>query len=283
MDVNVDWFIHIVREVCMDRDKDTLLRGLLACLFGAIIGALLASKFGVYTWWLGAIIGGPITYLTYDLKQVAAAGKQAYREVIAWHPATTWWKAWFAGVFNCFGAALTLSSLGWILFNLQFFLGWLGPVSTAEIAISAIFIPLIAGVICLITTTVAFVLATEADLERMSHNLRYIRNPLKFYFRYAPAALWTGIPVVLRKCCLFLVRMAMKIPACASKLGEWFKRTFVLIHSEYRMIAGADAVLGATAVYMLDSWLAGLAIVAVLYLVNVELVAKRWLGIQPQR
>ena len=44
----------------------------LACFFGAFIGTLIAEELG-YFWILGALSGGLVGYLTYNIREVISA------------------------------------------------------------------------------------------------------------------------------------------------------------------------------------------------------------------
>jgi len=69
-----------------------------SCLLGAFIGGLISIEIanyfalGKYFWFIGALFGGAVSYLAYDLGQVKDGVVHGYRRAVAWRPDTKWWK-----------------------------------------------------------------------------------------------------------------------------------------------------------------------------------------------
>lgn len=70
----------------------------LACMLGGFIGALVSLEIartfaiGEYFWIIGALIGGGISYLAYDLQEIKAGMSRAWQKTISWKPDKKWWK-----------------------------------------------------------------------------------------------------------------------------------------------------------------------------------------------
>ena len=61
------------------------LRIFLACFFGAFLGALIAPRPG-YLWWLGALSGGGVSYLSYNIREIIRAIPRAWTMASVWRP-----------------------------------------------------------------------------------------------------------------------------------------------------------------------------------------------------
>jgi hypothetical protein len=262
-------------------NKNRLLRGILACAFGAITGMFIAFQLGFYLWWIGALVGGGLAYLAYDFKEVTNAGKQAYREVVAWQPDKGWWKLYLTYVSNSFGAGLTLGVTIWAFASFMAWIEGVEPVSAGAVARSALMIPMTGCVLALITGTFGCFMP-KLVMQSLSDDTKYFRNPLTFFLVRVPFFCLIAGAVMIAAGVLYLYGAAVKTWKALKVVSRWLKRTFVLVHSEYRLMVGMDTALGVAGGYMLGNFLIGVALAVVLFVVNVELVAKRYLRLTPQ-
>src|ERR1051326_6289964 len=83
-----------------------VLKVLLACAFGAFIGAIVALRLNQYFWWVGMLTGGLVGYLTFEVKEVAAAMSAAWRTLRQGETGWTYWKQ----VFHFFKWSLAAAS-----------------------------------------------------------------------------------------------------------------------------------------------------------------------------
>jgi hypothetical protein len=85
---------------------------------------------------------------------------------------------------------------------------------------------------------------------------------------------------IILLCCLLprtILWIIRKVPFIATFLGQVAKRTFILIHSEIRLLCMTDAMLGALAGYFCGNALIGGVAGAILGVLNYKLVSVRWL------
>ena len=63
--------------------------------------------------------------------------------------------------------------------------------------------------------------------------------------------------------------------------GLFFKNVFILIHSEFRLLCGVDAAIGAVIGYFAGYVIVGLIVGGILGVLNYELISRRWLKLVP--
>lgn len=251
----------------------------LACFIGAVIGALLALQFNHYFWWAGILLGGITGYLSYEFKAVMWAVKSVsgivWREMTQQKyniPAIPFDKIKTVGklvvsilfvlVPCCFTlviALLIVASWAIVIFFLDLFPEDLGVLSNAGLTL-----------VCLLPGF-AFISYVCQVFHETESNPSMIKSAIKEF-------IWLNGLVVL---CFVIPRgllwLTMRIPPAVTFLIRVAKRTFILIHSEIRLLCMTDAMLGALVGYFCGNALVGGVAGAVLGVVNYKLVSVRWL------
>lgn len=247
---------------------------LLACAAGAFIGSLVALEIHASLWWLGLLVGGGTGYILYDFQEVIRALRYAWRLIPSWRP------DWRDAMRNC---ARALRFAGWeVLGVLAFLTNAIPPllvfvwcVSKTDLATSLIKMGLVLGCMAAILSGFCFLLGLASWLEGkrepvLAEGLRiHVFATLCYYLPlgallglwYAGVGLWEG-----------------------GKFGYRFgKIFFLLIHSDFRLLCGVDAALGAAVGYFCDSALVGTLAGGLIGGINFEVVSKRLLRVQTVR
>jgi hypothetical protein len=244
-----------------------------ACFTGAALGAVVAMQLH-YFWWLGILVGGATGYLSFSFREVMAAA------VTAWNTLS--------------GGGLKGHALKTGLVNAARFLAILGCVIVG--AVSA-FILLI-GVIMLCTAT------PEVTSRWHAVPAASARMPIPRVFWLSAAAgvlvlgsalfvwilrlpdrkrTWTAMvgcvaatPLVLPLTLAF-VFLSVIVPPGIRFMGRLARQTFILVHSEVRLLCLTDALLGALIGYLFANALIGGLAGAALGWLNYRFISVRWL------
>jgi hypothetical protein len=226
---------------------DKTARIFLACVIGGGIGTLVALQLDHF-WGFGALLGGLVGYLVYDLEQVIEMIPVAWNKVSEWKPNKE---------------KLTRISLA-ILF----------PVN---VAITSILVPIfLAGMskeylitlIGIYGWCMVFYLCFNASRSRNANDdLIYVLriNPFTVYIYYPAKMVIWAVP---------------RIPSGLMIIARFIKTLFVLIHSDLRLLCGIDSLIGSAIGYFTGNVLIGALVGGVLGVLNYELVSKRWLKVE---
>jgi hypothetical protein len=236
----------------------------MACAFGALVGATVALQLSPIFWWVGMLAGGLVGYLTYDLREVGRAIVTAGREV--------WGKFFFAlpsledvkAIFYTTAATLHLLILIALFSELIFYL--VAPFDFIEafklfVTVVGLFstacLPMVIGLYFIEGTTASQKIIVAKDVI---HRINLIYGGIYL------------VPYLLiKETILFL-----------AKTPRFVYRVFILVHSEFRLLCGFDAALGAAIGYFAGSATLGALIGGVAGVINYELVSKRWLKLVPK-
>lgn len=225
----------------------------LACAFGTGIGAIIALQFGIYFWWLGPIIGGLVSYLSYEFKTVILAIPVAWKKTIS-----VFRKPVPEGIKALFWYLIFFSSLTTNCLILQF----LNPrISMAP----CIFL----YALCACIFFCAGVMIGSKEMSQLSKRQKVFLlscSPI-FFFTFWPLA---SLFITAK----FLIK-TFPIIARFSKIIFW------QIHSEERLLCLVDAALGAGIGYFYHNALIGALSGGILGVINYEIVSKRLLKLVP--
>ena len=245
-----------------------------ACFIGAGLGALVALHLH-YLWWVGIAVGGATGYLSYSFGEVIKAA------VTVWHNLSGGgfkggaWKASLlqaaqvlavlAGIFVG-AASLLILSIGALMLctaTPETSSTWTAD-STAPadaMPIPRVFwICAAAGVLAIAGVLCASILRLPNRKQAWAVLLGCIAaTPLVLPITLAAIFVFTVVPRGVR----FLLKMA--------------RRTFILIHSELRLLCMTDALVGALVGYLCGNALVGGAIGAGLGWVNYRFISVKWL------
>lgn len=252
----------------------------IACFLGGVIGAFLALEiasyfsWGKYLWFIGAIIGGGISYLTYDLKEVGRGVKQAWRTTISYRPNWARWKEilTFSGLAGAAGFSTSYCLvLFWVAVEVvfkgdKFFM-------TPMIFIIAFF-SLLSGYAGLVLS------ANEENymIDKKKLKLFVIWfNPLMVTFYWPAFGLWW----VLRHLPFYLIQTVKFAKITAKTAVLLVCRVFIYIHSYERVLCLSDAALGAAIGFFASSAIIGGLTGALIGVLNYEIVSVRLLHLKP--
>lgn len=268
----------------------------LATGLGAFVGSLLALELGGWMWWLGALTGGLVGYLTYEFKAVLKALPVAWRAAwtaVAWRPPAKTGKV----IRRIFVPAWLTYTYGYVSYGIPFLTGFplfLSAIpnsqgdylnfSWASLVGAHIFGYVLFGVIAL--SPAVFTMAPSRCYSSryrfrllLKANAKFRRgcNPALVYGYWLPRGLWwlvTGLGqaiICLPAAAIATLRLVL----------SFVKALFLAVHSEIRLLCGVDAAIGATIGYFSGNAVFGLMAGGVVGVLNFELVSKRWLRLVP--
>ncbi len=239
------------------------LKNMLACALGAVIGAFVALNVWPGLWWIGLVVGGLFGYLAGDFHEVVGAARLAGKKFFGFRPD-----------FNRHVFPLLKLLTTTITGNMVLVLGIISaksfvlvPMGLEELGsaqIGTIFIFII-----LMTIWLWFVLdRTGFGLEPMG------KWWMDLWIVSPPALIFYWLP------CMVVAVVKNFVPAmCKCAAFVWM--VYVLIHSDWRLLRMLDAATGAAVGYFAGSIAAGALAAGICWLINSELVAKRWLRVVP--
>lgn len=241
---------------------------------GAGIGALLALQWAMF-WWAGALVGGVIGYLAYDLPEFARAVRTTWKKMWAWRIPQGYWRAvgWTsAGLLSlvvtvCLGVMALLALCGSSRPSVELWAA-MGGVCLAGVFCSVLMVALA------LFANASPVLRSEAVLDTFRFYLHQW-NPVKVYL-YWPV--W-GMVWCLKR----LPRVLAAAPRVIANMAIWTAQfvvaVFRLIHSDLRLLCGVDAMLGAAIGFFAGSALVGAVAGGIIGVLNFEILSKRVLGL----
>jgi hypothetical protein len=245
---------------------------LFACFAGAALGAAVALQLH-YFWWVGLLVGGATGYLSYSLREVINAAVTAWNTLAGGLKGRAWKTALrdalvVLAVLACVlvGAASTLLlSVGALA--LATTAPESSPIWTEVPAVSGpmqiprwFWISAVVGVLVLGGILSAWILRSSDRKQAWMAVLGCIAiTPLV-------------LPITLG-----VVFLGAIIPKGARFMWRMARLTFILTHSQMRLLCMTDASVGALIGYLCGNALIGGAIGAVLGLVDYRFTSMRWL------
>ena len=239
----------------LDKEDITMERGLrviIACVIGAALGTLIALELDQNFFWVGLIAGGLIGYLSYDWQGVFCAIPRACRAAKGWKADKLSRQYLRWQMLYWAMAVMYMSTLPWVLIVYE---------SGAEFSIGSWIYE--AALYMFFVLAMAFGSAGESaewKRERIIKAKRDCRNiaPHTVLLRHVP---------------------------------RFFRRLFLLIHSEMRLLCGVDALIGAGIGYYArdasplvasvggyaSSVIIGALAGGLLGLLNYAVITERWL------
>lgn len=262
-------FSGIFRKEVMQAEK----RIAVACFIGATLGALIAFQFNQYPWWLGILIGGLIGYLSYEFKTFIRALKRAWTEVSEKQSGEIG-----RGIIRelkaisrvaAFIMQILLLGFSWTV--ILWFLVLLPGTERSEMMLL---------VLTCLSLSAFTGIAVILSLLFLGPRDKYSIPPLQFGIY----ALKTANPITVL--CYWIPRGALWIlqqtPLIAVFTGRVAKRTFIMVHSELRLLCLTDAMLGAFIGYWCGNVLIGGVAGAVCGVLNYKLISVHWLKLVPR-
>lgn len=245
-----------------------------ACALGAFLGAFTALElaahfsFGKYIWFIGAIIGGSVAYLTYDFKTVCRGIAHTWRKMRAWRPQPTVWRILRLHVMlfvNGFIAGFGL--LFWS--SVFYFLAVRPDVDIIDaVLFASSFLSGIVGVL----VSFSFFSSLSSDSFR------------ELVLRYEETRRYAFCIIVLPWHVIRLIVYASRrIPSAALFVARFAKQVFIYIHSNERLLCLTDAAIGSAIGYFAGSALAGAIAGGLFGILNYEVISVHVLKIAPKR
>lgn len=216
------------------------LKILLSCLIGSGIGTFIALSVNSWFWWTGALAGGLIGYLSYDFKNVVKTIPRAWRATVNWKPN---WQYWIS------------VPLYFMLFNMLALNVWIilyalgGRIMYPDRFLYCVI------VFEVIALCLSFFRLKLDVLEIYSN--RDIAISIAFW---SPLGISVGILCGIGLGFLYVLTVIierslggiLKIPAATVAVGRFFKKLFLLIHSEVRLLCAVDSMFGVIAGYLIS-------------------------------
>ena len=243
-----------------------------ACFTGAALGAVVALQLH-YFWWVGILVGGATGYLSYSFREVISAAVTAWNTLVGGLKGRAWKAALLdalvvlavlACVFVGAASALLLSVGALMLATTapESSSVWAAvPAASGPMPIPRVFwISAVVGVLVLGSFLSAWILRSSDRKQAWMAVLGCIAiTPLVLPAALGVVFLWAVIPKGAR----FMWRLA--------------RQTFILVHSQARLLCLTDALVGALIGYLCGNALIGGAIGAVLGLLDYRFTSVRWL------
>lgn len=229
---------------------------------GAGIGVLVALQMNHFFWWVGAVVGGFVGYLTYDFKEVVKAVPHAWHRASSWRPSenlkgVVLWviTILFLGFF-CWGSLATL--LGF----------WFNEIPRTAEAI--LIIPLFMGFGLCLWALACFTMSEylrNANLKEATIWALRETNPIMVLFWHLPRGCW------------YTTKWSVTVAIPTTR--RFLKELFFLVHSDIRLLCGLDAALGACAGYFFGNALIGAIAGGIFGVLNYEIFSKKVLKVVP--
>lgn len=258
----------------------------LACFLGATTGTIAALfaavQFGHGLWILGPLLGGCVSYLSYEFSNVLQALGDACREIRSEYHSGFFLtrekltnllrKVVWLGMFALWLVLIPCTGFCWVL-----------PVSVFVFGYTEVSV----GLICALSL-MSFMLGLMLNLIYYRGESDKIES-LVLKDKFVCLINTNPIPVVCRWLPRRIIWCVVRIPKFLRLLCRVAKRVFIRIHSEMRLLCFTDGLIGGTAGYLfrgaLSDGLAGTifsvilggAVGAVCGILNYRLVSIRWL------
>ena len=236
----------------------------MACLLGAGIGAFVALQMGRSFWWIGALVGGLIGYLSYDFKEVAMAVPRAWRSASGWRPLEDLKEVGlilfvFSTLILLWGSVMVLLSFGF------------SPPPALKLDIRVLSGMTTGFFVSVYIIALVFAFAGREIKSMDDRSLCKLvfcnANPITVCFWHLPRGCWHAVKW----------SVLVALPAVA----RFLKELFLLVHSDIRLLCGLDAALGSAIGYFAGNAFIGAIAGGLFGVANFELLSKRVLKMVP--
>jgi hypothetical protein len=254
----------------------------LACFLGASIGALVALQLGHHLWWLGMLVGGCIGYISYNFREIPHTVVAVWQELPEAKEITDGLR-----VFGKCSLEVTTFIVGlFSIISCEF--AAVGACGVASDILSHRMNPATAfrqsgmwpGFLLFTTALVivamigVFVMTRNGDNDAQDCRkavlvLGLLFNPMSLLVTVPLAAAALGSYVAYE-----LIKVGIKLIVAVFRTA---KQTFLLVHSDIRLLCMTDAAFGALVGYLCGNALIGGLAGAISGVANYELVSKRLL------
>ncbi len=235
-----------------------------ALLLGGFIGTIIALQLQTNFWWVGMIAGGFVGYMTYQVKEVVAAFKAAWRAGINWQPNWVEWNNYWSLAKWTVSAACATSVTMWI--TLIAVAEFIDHLEGKEGMLPSVEVLLFLMSAFLGFATFFGLLFALTDKEHEKQNL--IKNS-RFALAYLnPVSVCLELIALLLFTTYFSVVgigwLIIQSPAGARITGSFISQFFRLIHSDMRILIGCYCALGTGIGYFTgNAIIGGIASVAI--------------------
>lgn len=243
----------------------------LSCFFGAAIGAVIALEVHLYFWWVGALAGGLVGYIGYDVRRFIAAIPEAWNYAVSGEGRRMAKQGLIAAIIS---SAILIP--GVLLIS--------GFVYQKQIHA---FLP--AGYQVGEVWSIYFGMSVASFLVLQVMLGHYIEVPKWKELEWMHALLLNHVALLLFTPVLAIcIALAFVIGASVVAFNvvrtgiRFTKHLFILVHSEARLICGCDAAIGATIGFFAGSPLIGGIVGAAVGVLNYEIISKRLLKLAPR-
>ncbi|MBU1046866.1 hypothetical protein KKH36_03765 [Patescibacteria group bacterium] len=250
--------------------KNRSLKIFIACAFGAGIGSMISLEINKAFWWLGIPAGGLVGYFSYEFKSVIQAFKKAWGEV------TSFDSNFYKEVERVTWKAIALGSIGFAFTPV--YLGLQSSLLFNENSFNKHPILMILFVLSYNLFIIPCVFkAIDRGKKKMNKDdwkeiFFKVTNPLLIFFYW---------PFVSFKCIFkALWWILFEIPVAVVMTASIIKKTFILIHSDIRLICGLDAAIGTAIGYYTGFVLVGMIVGGIIGVINYKLVSRKILKLK---
>jgi hypothetical protein len=256
-------------------------RIVVACFMGAALGALIALQLNRYFWWLGILAGGAIGYICFRFKEAIQSICRVWKSLPDAEAVTAavktglWNSARLTGVvigIACCAASMLIMMVGGVMALLvgsESSVKWEGPTEVAKnVGITGTYLGVGAIVICLAGIFLFICVLKSSNKEAACWGIVgcLLMNPLILPITVFSVLAWAIVPCA--------GKAALKLSVLSFEI---LRRTFIMIHSEMRLLCMANALIGALAGFFWGKALLGGIVGAVCGLVNYKFISVRWL------
>lgn len=239
-----------------------------SCTFSAGIGALIALELNTTLWWIGAITGGLLAYLSYEFKMVVTAFRRAFSAVFNMKHARR--------LINFFERVIITLIYGLLIFSYVIIANIMHKpdVDFADMNFVGLYVTAtVVGAIWQMTKAVTF----NSIVESLAG--LYSSNPITLSLMIFASALSA---IIILMYCLVLIKQTGPIVSKYSKevcvkIALFLKTAFIYMHSDFRLLYGISGAMGASIGYFNGSAIIGAFTGGFFALFSREIVSKRFL------
>lgn len=257
--------------------KNRSLKIFIACALGVGIGSIISLEINTFFWWLGILIGGLIGYFSYEFKSVIQAFKKAWGEVTSFDSnlykeiGRIVWKTIAIGSLGFSFTPVYLGLQSILLFDENSFNEY--PFLIFLFFLFSYFLFLIPCFKVLDECRDRYNISKK-ELNKNDWREIFFKttNPLLIFF-YWPF-------VSLKYILISIFWIFSKIPFIVVMTASIIKKTFILIHSDIRLICGLDAAIGTVIGYYTGFVIIWMIAGGIIGVINYELISKKVLKLK---